>query len=305
MGPATIVASFREMSWRLLVVMFFPAAVLKLLDALGWRCALPHEPVSLRRLGTALVAGQAIASTTPTGAVGGDAVKAWVLRDDISRRASLSSLIIVETTSTMSQGIFLLVGILLARQTLASAAPLVRVMQWLLVLEAIAVAGFVAVQFGGMATRIHGLLERFGLAGATGLGAAAAHVDRSLSDFYRHQPRRLTLSVLCNFLGWIAGAVEVWLILYFLGATVSVTMALIIEAFGTGISFATFFLPVQLGVDEGGAVATFLALGLNGATGLSLTLVRRVRELTWITIGLMLLAGSPRSVVAAVNAREA
>src|SRR5262249_12643119 len=67
----------------------------------------------------------------------------------------------------------------------------------------------------------------------------------------------------------------------------------VIEAFGTGIAFATFFIPGQLGVAEGGAVATFIALGLSAATGLSFSLVRRVREVTWIGIGLLLLAARP------------
>jgi hypothetical protein len=84
-----------------------------------------------------------------------------------------------------------------------------------------------------------------------------------------------------------------------------VTTALIIEAFATGISFATFFLPTDIGVEEGGAVATFLALGMNGATGLSLSLVRRVREVAWIGIGLLLIAGQRRLSAATVPVRSA
>ena len=107
-----------------------------------------------------------------------------------------------------------------------------------------------------------------------------------------------------SFLAWIVGVAEVWLILQLLGAPVPIALALVIEAFGTGISFATFFLPVQIGVDEGGAVATFLALGLSGATGLSLSLVRRVREITWVAIGLLLLAGASKRSEIAVPVRD-
>src|SRR5207244_225030 len=105
----------------------------------------------------------------------------------------------------------------------------------------------------------------------------------------------------CNLLGWITRAAEVWLVLYLLHAGVSVAMALVIEAFGTGIGFATFFLPVDIGVEEGGAVATFLALGLSGGTGLSLSLVRRIREVAWVALGLLLLAGKPKPSRAAVE----
>jgi len=82
-------------------------------------------------------------------------------------------------------------------------------------------------------------------------------------------------------------------ILRLIGMPVAGTTAFTIEALGTGISFATFFMPVQLGIDEGGAIAIFHALGLDPAAGLSLALVRRVREAAWIAIGLMLLGFDP------------
>ena len=291
MGPATILESFRMLSWRIVPLIVFPCVALKLLDALAWRFSFSRAPAPLMPLFTSTLAGQAVASTTPTGALGRNATMAWMVRDRVGLRDSLSSLIIVQTTSTASQGLFLLLGIVLARWTLPSSPPLVRIMQWLLLLEALSVAGFVAVQMRGVVAGGHGLLGRLGFSGGARVGEAAEHIDRALVEYYRHQPRRLTLSLICNFFGWITRAVETWLILYLIGAAVSVGMALIIEAFATGISFATFFLPMDIGVEEGGAVATFLALGLSGATGLSFSLVRRVREVAWTALGLLLLAG--------------
>jgi hypothetical protein len=167
-------------------------------------------------------------------------------------------------------------------------------MEWLLVFEVIGVVGFIAVQMRGAVAGGYWLLERFGISNSAALGAAAAHVDEDLVDFYRRQPRRLALSFVFNFLGWITRAAETWLILFLLGASVSIITALIVEAFAMGIGFATFFLPTDVGIEEGGAVATFLALGLSGATGLSLAMVRRVREVAWTALGLSLLAGSRR-----------
>jgi uncharacterized protein (TIRG00374 family) len=304
-GPAAVLASFHELSWRLVPLVVFPCLALKTFDTLGWRFAFPPERVGFVPLATSLLAGQAVASTTPTGMFGGNAAMAWMLRDRVSLRESLASLLIVQTTSTASQGLFLLLGIVLARATLSSSPTLVRVMEWLLLLETIGVAGFVAVQMGGIGARGHALLGRFGLSGGAAAGKVATHVDATLVDFYRRQPRRLVLSLGCNLLGWITRAVETWLILYLLGAAVSVTMALIIEAFTTGIGFATFFLPMDMGVDEGGAVATFLALGLQGATGLSLSLVRRVREVVWVAVGMLFLAGMGRALPGVVGPEEA
>ena len=292
-GPASVLASFRVLSWRLVLVAFFPCVVFKLLDVLAWRYAFPTTPPPFSRLTSTLLAGQAVALTTPTGTFGGDAVRAWMLRDQVSLRESLPSLVLFKTTASAAQGCVLLIGILVARWTLAPDTALVRIMELLLLLETIGVVGFVAVQMRGVMGGGHRLLERFGFSGGAAMGEAAEHIDQALATFYRSQPGRLALSFVFNFLAWVASACEVWLILYFLGQPVSPATAFVIEAFGTGIAFATFFIPGQVGVAEGGAVATFIALGLSAATGLSFSLVRRVREVTWIGIGLLLLAARP------------
>jgi hypothetical protein len=91
-GPGTIAESFRVLSWRLLVLIVFPCAVLKMLDALAWRFAFPRDSVPLPRLLASLLGGQAVSSTTPAGMLGGNAVMAWMLRDRVSLRESLASL---------------------------------------------------------------------------------------------------------------------------------------------------------------------------------------------------------------------
>ena len=68
---------------------------------------------------------------------------------------------------------------------------------------------------------------------------------------------------------------------------VGLETALAIEAFATAIKFATFVIPGSLGALEGGNVAIFAALGLGGATGLSVTLLRRLREAAWVGIGML------------------
>jgi uncharacterized protein (TIRG00374 family) len=303
-GLAAIESSFRTLSWRLLVVLVFPCLVFKLFDTLGWRWAFPGKPVSLLTLMKIRIAGQAVTATTPTGTLGGDAVKAWLLRDRVSVRESLISLIVVKTTMVASQGLFLALGVLVAQRLLVLETPLVRAMEWLLVLEAVAVIGFLAVQMAGVVGRGERLLRRLGLRAGERIGAAAEEVDRGLATFYRRRPGRFVLSLACNLLGWFASAGETWLILRFLGVPVSVPTALVIEAFGTGVRFATFFVPAQIGVAEGGTVAACVALGLSAATGLSLSLVRRVREAAWTGVGLLLLAGSPRPSRAMVPVSE-
>jgi hypothetical protein len=49
------------------------------------------------------------------------------------------------------------------------------------------------------------------------------------------------------------------------------------------------FLPMQLGVQEGGIVISSAALGLKPAVGIFESIICRVREIIWIVIGLVLM----------------
>ena len=49
------------------------------------------------------------------------------------------------------------------------------------------------------------------------------------------------------------------------------------------------FLPMQLGVQEGGFVLSIAALGLSAAIGIFVSIICRVREVIWIFIGMMLM----------------
>jgi glycosyltransferase 2 family protein len=303
-GLKAIADSFGVLSWRLLVVLVFPCVFIKLFDTLGWHWTFPGSTVPLLTLARIRLAGQAVNATTPTGTLGGDAVKLWMLRDRVISSESLASLIVAKTTMVASQGIFLALGVLVARHLLSLGTPLVRGMEWLLVLEVVAVIGFVGVQLAGVLRRGHRVLQRVGIGMGPRAETAARDTDRALTRVYRQRLGHVALSVACNLLGWFASAAETWLILQFFGVTVSPAGALAIEAFSTGVRFATFFVPAQIGVAEAGSVAACVAFGLSAEIGLSLSLVRRVREATWTGVGLLLLAGTPRPSPGLVRTSE-
>lgn len=289
-GPGAIVSSFSELSWRLLVILCFPFALVTAFDTLGWRFAFRHDGVPFRVLLFARMAGEAFNVTTPTASVGGEAVKAWLLRPYVPLEESLPSVIVAKTTITIAQAFFLLLGIAVAWPTLPADSPLLRAMQWLLVIEIIGVGGFVLVQVVGVLGGGSRMLGRLGLLGTVDRSQTLGHMDRALTHFYRHEPRRLLLSIACHFLGWALSALETYVILHALGLPVPFATATVIEAFGTGIRFATFLVPAHLGALEGGHVMTFAALGLGAPAGLVFSLVRRVREVAWTGMGFVVLA---------------
>jgi putative membrane protein len=304
-GPRAIATSFTRLGWTLLIVLVFPFGVITTFDTLGWRYAFRRDRVSFWALARARMAGEAVNGTTPTGSVGGEAVKAWLIRDRVPFRESLPSVIVAKTTITIAQGLFLLFGIVVAWSTLGGeAAWLLQAMGALLGLEVLAVAGFVYAQVAGVLAGGGRMLERIGVVGPAHLGLPLRRIDRALSLFYRRQRARLALSIGFHFLGWLTSAAETWFILWLLGVPVSPATAVIIEACGTAVRFVTFFVPAHLGVLEGGNVAVFLALGLDPAAGLSAILTRRVREAAWIGLGFVVLRAPARRLPAPVPVAE-
>src|SRR5262249_30325985 len=156
-------ASFTALSWWLLVIVWFPFIAILMLDTLGWQFAFRDSTVAFRSLLLIRLAGEAINATTPTASLGGEGVKTWLLRPQVSLQEGLASVIIAKTTITIAQALLLLVGIAIAWPTLPHASAVTRIMTWLLVLEVLAVGGFVVVQVTGGATALARLLARIKL----------------------------------------------------------------------------------------------------------------------------------------------
>ena len=238
-------------------------------------------------------------ATTPTASVGGEPVKAYLLRYWVPPVEGLASVIVDKTAIVMGQGLFLILGLTLARTVVSASGPIVTVMTVLLGVEALAVTGFVVVQLLGTAGRGGRLLARFGMGPSRSSQERLEGLDRTLAEFYRWRRRRLAAGVLVHLTASTVGSLEIYLVLNFLGLPVPLLTAVVLESFGTAVKFASFMIPASIGALEGGNVAIFAAFGLGGGVGLSYTLVRRLREITWATAGMIALtalSGRPAPV---------
>jgi uncharacterized protein (TIRG00374 family) len=286
-GPAPILEALARLTWWQLVLVCLPYAAIMAVDTLGWRFAFPREAAPFRRLYGARLAGEALNLVTAFGSVGGEAVKAWLIRHDVRYEDSVPSVVIAKTTITIAQALFLLIGVALAWALPATDSRVITAMLWLLVVEIAAVAGFVGVQVAGIVGRAGRLLEWFGVVRP---GDHAQRLDATLRDYYRRDWRRLSWSTGFHLAGWLLGAFEAFLILLFLGVPATLVTAAVIEALGAGVRFATFLVPASLGAFEGANAAAFEAMGLGAGAGLAFSFVRRARQLAWVAVGLLVLA---------------
>lgn len=289
-GPATIIDAVSRLSWRLAIVLWFPYSLTATLDAAAWRFAFPGRVPPFSKLWSARLAGEAVNATTPTASVGGEPVKVYLLRYWVSPVEGLASVIVDKTTLVVGQGLFLIFGLTLAHTVVPASGPVLTTMTILLAVEALAVSGFVIVQLLGPAGRGGRLLARFGMGPSRSRQERLDGLDQRLADFYRRHRPRLAAGVLVHLAAWTVGSLEIYLVLNFLGLPVSLLTAVVLESFGAAVKFASFMIPGSIGALEGGNVAIFAAFGLGGGVGLTYTLVRRFREVTWAVAGMVALA---------------
>ena len=287
-GAGPILVTLGRLTWWQLVVVCLPYAAIMAVDTLGWRFAFPQDPAPFGRLYGARLAGEALNLVTALGSMGGEAVKAWLIRRDVAYEESVPSVVIAKTTLTIAQALFLLIGVALAWTTPFTSSRLISAMLWLLVVEVAAVAGFVGVQVAGLVGRGGRLLQWSGVMKRA--GDHAERLDTALHDYYRRDWHRLALSTSFHLAGWLLGAFEAFVILYFLGIPATLVTAAVIEALGSGVRFATFLVPASLGAFESANAAAFDAMGLSAGAGIAFSFVRRARQLAWIGIGLLVLA---------------
>jgi uncharacterized membrane protein YbhN (UPF0104 family) len=120
------------------------------------------------------------------------------------------------------------------------------------------------------------------------LSGQAEAFDRAVRQTYALRARNLYSFVL-SLIGWLAGTVEVYLILRLIRTPVSWEHALLLESLGQAIRGAAFAIPGSLGVQEGGYLLLAPLAGLSAGTALALSLAKRTRELLMGVPGLLYL----------------
>ena len=210
----------------------------------------------------------------------------------------LASVVTAKTTMTLAQVAFIFLGIAIGIGLLGTSAstdsPAVSLT------AAIASVGlllfgtvaFVLVQRRGLFMSALGMLRkcRIRIRFLEARESRLQELDRSILDFYVRDRWAFFLCFVTYFLGWLAEGLEVYAMLYFLGSPAALPVAISIAALSVFIKGGTFFIPGSLGAQDGGNLLLLLAFGFTEVAGITFALLRRVRELVWIVIGLVSLA---------------
>ena len=221
---------------------------------------------------------ESINNLLPVAQVGGDVIRARLAaRTGMSAPHAAASVVGDVTAGLLSELVFAAAGfaLLIQRRGLESTGG---ILASLVVLGAL-VAGLLAAQVSGVlkpvVRRFTGFLKRrMRLA----IEAGTDSLQSALSDLHERRSLLAAASA-CRLLAWALGAMEVYLALWFLGSPVGILDAILLESLSQAIRSAAFFIPGALGVQEGGLVLLGRAVGIGPDVSLSISLIKRAREL--------------------------
>ena len=269
--------------------------IINIMDAIAWKYTLkPNEAngVKVWSLWKIRQIGEALNMVTPFGTVGGEPAKAQLLKEayNLNYKQTISSLVATRTTNLIGLVIFFAWGSLLVSQSDTISETFKITFQW-------ALGAFSTLVFVFFILQILGFLEKL----AKGIGKLSfispnvnsileeiETLSRHMADYYKNYSSRFALSVYYSFLGWVLGILELYLALYFLEISLSFNDLCIIEALTQLIKVGSFFIPLGIGAMESGIIMIFTSMGMSPDLGLTISIIRRLKELIWIALGLIL-----------------
>jgi len=256
------------------------------LNAQGWRVLLPRRGrPSLAGMTANVWIRESVNGLLPVARVGGEVASYRLLRSGGTGVApAASSLMVDMAISVLSQLAFALLG--LAMLAWAGAGVGWGGLAMAMVCGFGLAGGFILAQRADLFGRVAAVLNRVGAGRFTAFAAHSRTIDRMTRRLW--QARRAILACfLWQLAGWMAGSLEIWLALHFLGSPVSLAEALAIEAMIQAVSSAAFLIPGALGLQEAGFLGIGLLLGLSPEMATALAIARRIRDMVVFLPGLL------------------
>ncbi|ACA20601.1 membrane protein [Methylobacterium sp. 4-46] len=277
-GPEAVMEAAWTAGWGAALVVL--ARVVAVAWAgLGWWAVFPAASRPALRVCVAIrFVREGINTLLPVAQVGGDLIGARLLTlQRVPGGLAGASMFVDLMLQALTQFLFTVIGLGLL-VALGGEGPIVHYVTVGLLIAAPALGAFYLVQRRHGHRLLQAALRRF----ASGrewraLGAVDVLYD-CLRGLYG-APRRIATASGLHLVGWVIGALEVWVVLHFMGYGAPFLEALVIESLAQAVRGAAFAVPGALGAQEGGLIALCAVFGIPAESALALSLVKRVADL--------------------------
>ena len=294
-GLTAITNQIISMGWAFLFLMFFPIFIQYVLFALAWQYSLNGRIPGFMKIFFANIAGDSVSYILPGTVIAGEPLKAFFLRHHAGMHSSTASVIISKTTRAISMVVFVVISLIVFLYFYQMPVVVETSLGVALALLSAGILIFLCLQKKGIFANLISWADFIKLPEwvnekKTNFIREKGHhllkLDEHLINFYKTESSRFYFSVTVSIIGWLIGAIEIYFFLKFLGMPVSLMTALAIEALSLVINTCFLFMPAGVGTQEAGKVFIFKMLGMLAETGLTIGLLRRMRELVWTFMGL-------------------
>ena len=284
------------------------------LNALAWKAIIEGNiqgkmPVSFWRLYRLTITGYALNYATPVGGLGGEPYRIMELSKDIDKQHATSSVILYAMMHFFAHfwfwfiSIFIylalvMIGDLPINVTIGTTLGVIVVFcLFFIYLFSKGYKNGLVKYVLGVVANIPGL-KKWTLRFWARHSEAIGNIDKQIAALYGQDTRAFYRSLVLEYFSRVVQSSEVMFMLLLFGIdcgggwdglTLTFLHSILIVAFTTLFANLIGFLPMQLGVQEGGFVLSIAALGLSAALGIFVSIICRVREIIWIAIGMALM----------------
>jgi lysylphosphatidylglycerol synthase-like protein len=288
-GWANVLSGVSRVGWELVPILAL-SGLRFVLRAAAWRlCIPPHARFTLGQAFTAFLSGDAVGNVTPLGLLASEPTKLLLIRHRLATRAAASSLAVDFVIYSTSAVAMIVVGV----AVLLGSGRVPLSLRWRETL------------IGGLVVLVAGVVVAFRVLGGTWKPergerppwrARLAALRESVFAFSAGHPARLWRVFLLDLLFHVVAVTEVFLTLQWLlpNAPPTLAVAIMFSALDRAVIIAFKYIPFRLGIDEmfSGGMSALLWMD-GGATGVALAVIKKVRSIAWVGVGLILIAAHP------------
>jgi uncharacterized protein (TIRG00374 family) len=298
--PRQLLADVREAGWAVPAIVGVYGLVYTL-NTVAWRLTMIEPPrLSFARAWVVNVAAFAINYLTPFASIGGEPYKIVAASQWMGARNGAASVLNYRLVHMQAHLLVFLSGVAIAFFFLPPGTIATPLLLFVAVILVALTALLLAVHREGVIERLFDLAGKLPLIGRFVLRLeprreGLIEVDRQLIAFHRSSRARYYGALFLEYMARVFSMFEFFIIARAVGHPVSFGTAFLIGGFSSLIVNLFFFMPFNVGSKEGGLYVIFAALGLPARLGVAAAVVSRLREITWIAIGLLLVLLTRRS----------
>jgi hypothetical protein len=302
-GVDQILAGIGRLGFAFVLILAL-SSLRQLARSLAWTlCFESPYALKFRHALAARIMGDALGNIIPLASVAvSEPSKAVFVRDRVPLIAGLAALALENIFYSLSVILFIFSGTAALMLSFTLPKPLrYASIAALIVTAALAPLGLLVVsrhwRFLSGTLRF---LQARGIARArieSAIPRAVALEDRIYGFYSRNRSRALPIFLL-ELAFHATGVAEIYVTLSFISHLVAPTLltAFILESVNRIINVAFKFVPLRTGVDEAGTGMLSKVLGFTTATGVTLAIVRKGRDIFWTAIGVLLMVRRGLSV---------